>query len=207
MTFEELTVDPVRARRTAVRHAAAFVLGFILVFMTLGATATALGQAFNRALPWLNRIGGVFVIIMGLYLAGALRFGVFDRERRLHLGNKPAGLLGSVLTGVVFGAGWTPCIGPVLATILLMAGLQASAAQGSLLLGVYGLGLALPFFVAAAGFNWFLAGSAKIRRFSGPLQRGAGILLVIVGLLLVSGLFSAWTGRLAGLGQWITLEP
>lgn len=207
MTFDELSRDPGRARRAALVHSAAFVAGFIFVFMTLGATATAMGQSFNRALPWISRGGGVLVILMGLYMMGALRWGALDRERRVHLANKPAGLYGSVLTGIVFGAGWTPCIGPILATILLMAGMQESRETGALLLGVYGVGLAIPFFLAAAGFNGFMAGSKVLRRYSAPLQKVAGIILVVVGLLLVTGLFTQWTGRLAGLGQWITLEP
>ncbi len=207
LTFDELTSGPKEARRAATVHAAAFCLGFMFVFMTLGATATAIGQSFNRVLPWINRIGGGLIVVFGLYLMGVLKLRLFDRERRHHLARRPEGIAGSVLAGVVFGAGWTPCIGPVLGTILLLAGLQESAVRGALLLGVYGLGMAVPFFLAAAGFNWFLAGSERVRRFSAPLQKASGILLVVVGVLLMSGLFTRWTGRLAGLGQWITLTP
>lgn len=207
LTFDELESGPKEARRAATVHAAAFCIGFMFVFMTLGATATTLGQAFNRALPWINRIGGALIVAFGLYLMGVIRVGFFDRERRHHLARRPEGLMGSVLAGVVFGAGWTPCIGPVLGTILLLAGLQESAARGALLLGVYGLGMAVPFFLAAAGFNWFLAGSKRIRRFTAPLQKASGALLVVVGILLLTGIFTRWTGRLAGLGQWITLTP
>ncbi len=207
LTFDELANGPRAARRAATVHAAAFCLGFLFVFMTLGATATTMGQAFNRALPWINRIGGTLIVLFGLYLMGLIRVRLFDRERRHHLARRPEGIFGSVLAGVVFGAGWTPCIGPILGTILLLAGLQESALRGALLLGVYGLGMAIPFFLSAAGFNWFLAGSKRVQKFAAPLQKASGLLLVIVGLLLLSGIFTRWTGRLAGLGQWITLTP
>jgi cytochrome c-type biogenesis protein len=208
MTLEELEArDAAAARRTAAVHTLLFGLGFTLVFMSLGAAATQLGQSLNRALPWINRVGGALIVLFGLYLVGLVRIKAFERERRYELAAKPAGKLGSVLAGVVFGAGWTPCIGPVLATILLLAGLQDSVTRGVLLLGTYALGLAVPFFGAAWGFNSFLSGTAFARRWSGPLQKLAGTFLIIVGLLLVSGRFNALTATLAQMGQLITIEP
>ena len=208
MTLEELGASEARgARRAALVHSIMFVLGFTAVFMTLGATATAFGQAVGRWLPWINRVGGAIVILFGLYLLGWLRPRALESERRLQLSSKPAGLAGSVLTGVVFGAGWTPCIGPILATILLLASMQESAVRGSLLLGVYAFGLAIPFLAAALSINWFLAGSTKVRRWVGPLQKAAGAVLLLVGVLLVTGLFTLFSGRLAAMGQLITLEP
>lgn len=208
MTLEELGASEAHAaRRAALVHSIMFVLGFTAVFMTLGATATAFGQAVGRSLPWINRIGGTIVILFGLYLLGWLRLPAFDSERRIQLSSKPAGLAGSVLTGVVFGAGWTPCIGPILATILLLASMQESAVRGSVLLGVYAVGLAIPFLAAALSINWFLAGSKKVRRWVGPLQKASGAVLLLVGILLVTGLFTTFSGRLAAMGQLITLEP
>ncbi len=191
---------------SAVLHALLFGLGFGLVFMTLGAAATAAGQALAQWLPTITRIGGLVVIAFGLYLLGALRLPWLMRERRVHLASRPSGLLGSVAVGVAFGAGWTPCIGPVLATILLYAGLEATVVEGTLLLGAYGLGLAVPFVGAAVGFNWFLAGSKRIQRWLPWVERGAGVVLLALGLLMVSGHFITLTAFLADLGQAFTLE-
>lgn len=113
--------------------------------------------------------------------------------------------MGSVLVGIAFGAGWSPCIGPILATILLYAGLEATVVEGSLLLGVYGLGLALPFVGAAVAVNWFLAGLKGVRRHLGLVERGAGGLLLAVGILMVTGHFTELNAWLAGMGQLITL--
>lgn len=207
MTLEELSSGTrTGARRAAAFHAALFGLGFLLVFMTLGATATAAGQTFNRILPIMSRIGGGLVIVFGLYIAGVLRLPAMAREWRLHLHKKPTGALGSVAVGIAFGAGWTPCIGPILATILFYAANEATVLQGTTLLGVYGLGLAVPFFVAAVGFNWFLTSVEALRRWMRPLQIASGILLVVIGILLVTGQFASISSRLADLGQWINLE-
>ncbi|RMH13599.1 MAG: cytochrome c biogenesis protein CcdA [Gemmatimonadetes bacterium] len=209
LTLEQLAGgegDAGQARRTAALHAALFAAGFMAVFMTLGASATALGQTFNRALPVVARVGGIVVIAFGLVLLGVVRVPTLAREVRLHLTEKPTGAVGSVLVGVVFGAGWTPCIGPILATILFYASAEATAARGMALLGVYGLGLAVPFLAAAVGFNWFLAGARRLRPFLPALQRAAGILLVAAGVLLLTGRFAAVSTSLADLGQWIDLE-
>lgn len=207
MSLDELA-DGTRtdARRAAAFHAALFGLGFLLVFMTLGATATAAGQTFNRFLPIMSRLGGGLVIVFGLYLSGVLRLPAMAREWRLHLARKPAGAVGSIAVGIVFGAAWTPCIGPILASILFFAANESTVLQGTTLLAAYGLGLALPFFVAAVGFNWFLTSMEAMRRWVGPLQKMSGILLVVIGILLLTGSFASVSARLADLGQWIDLE-
>lgn len=207
LTFEELSEGEEAATRTAVLASLTFVLGFALVFMSLGAAATAAGQALGRALPWIQRVGGVLVIVMGLHMLGAFRSLFLSRERRFHTAARPTGPLGALLAGIVFGAGWSPCIGPVLATILFMAGMEGSIGRGSLLLGTYALGLGVPFVAAALGLRRFLRSSQGLRRWSGPLQRVAGTFLVLVGLLLVTGRFAALTATLAQMGQLITLEP
>ena len=207
LTLEELAQEgPTGARRKAVLHSSLFILGFLLVFMTLGASATAAGQAFNRMLPIISRLGGVLVLFFGLVLLGWVRLPALARDIRVHLRSKPAGALGSLAVGVVFGAGWTPCIGPILATILFYATMEATVAQGTLLLAVYGLGLGVPFLVAAVAFNWFLASFEAVRRWALPAQKVAGILLIVAGILLVSGKFAAVSASLADLGQWIDLE-
>jgi cytochrome c-type biogenesis protein len=111
-----------------------------------------------------------------------------------------------LIVGIAFGAGWSPCIGPVLGSILLYAGLEATMAQGTALLAAYALGLGVPFVAACAGFNWFLAGSARARMWLTPLQRAAGTVLVMIGLLMVTGRFASLAAFLAGLGQLINLE-
>src|SRR5690606_30469189 len=128
------------------------------------------------------------------------------RERRIQLASRPAGALGSVAAGLAFGAGWTPCIGPVLASILLYAGLEATASRGMMLLGAYALGLGVPFFLAAVALNAFLVRTRWLRRWMGPLQRATGALLVVVGVLLFTGRFAVLSSFLAGFGQLIDLE-
>lgn len=212
VTLEDLRDGGVAgARRRAVLHSLAFGIGFGLVFMTLGAAATAAGQAFARSLPLITRIGGLVVIVFALHLMGLLRrvpgLAMLSRERRLHPSSKPAGLLGSLSVGVAFGAGWSPCIGPVLASILLYAGLESTMAEGVLLLAAYGAGLAVPFVGAAVAFNWFLAGMERIRRHLGLMERLAGGLLLVLGLMMVTGYFIELNAWLAGMGQLINLRP
>ena len=207
MTLDELTIaGDRRVHRRAAVHAALFILGFGLVFIALGATATLLGATLRRALPLLQQIGGVVIALFGLYLLGALRLSFLMRERRAHLAAKPAGFAGSVIAGAAFGAGWTPCVGPVLASILLYAGMRATMGQGMLLLTAYTLGLGVPFFVAAVGLNWFLASTRSLRRWLVPIERVSGALLVIVGVLLFTGRFTMISNFLAGLGQLVHLE-
>ena len=207
LTFGELAEeDAAEVRRVAVVNSVLFVIGFGAVFMTMGLVATAAGTAIAQALPWATRVGGVVVILFGLYLVGLLRLPALATERRMHLDRKPAGALGSLMVGVAFGAGWTPCIGPILGSILLYASLQATMVQGTMLLGVYALGMGIPFIAASVALNWFLAGSAAARSWLIPLQRGAGTVLVIIGLLMVTGRFTTLTAFLAGMGQLINLE-
>lgn len=207
LTLGELTDHPTaEVRRSAFAHSALFVLGFSLVFMSLGLVATTFGGAIARSLPALNRLGGVVVVLFGVHLMGLFRLPGFARELRVHLENRPTGPLGSFVVGVAFGAGWTPCIGPILGSILLYASLEATMVHGTALLGTYALGLGIPFIAASVAFNWFLAGSGKARTWMLPLQRGAGVVLVLIGLLMVTGRFASLTAFLAGMGQLINLE-
>ena len=198
LTLDELKDgDRSEARRQAAVHAALFVLGFSLVFLALGASATALGGALRRSLPLLQQVGGIVIAAFGLYLLGVLKIPALMRERRVQLASKPAGKLGSVVVGVAFGAGWTPCIGPVLASVLLYASFEETLWRGMVLLGAYALGLGIPFFASAVALNWFLAGSAKVRRWLLPLERAAGAVMLLVGVLLFTGRFAVISSFLA----------
>jgi cytochrome c-type biogenesis protein len=189
-------------RRVALLHALLFVLGFSLIFMLLGASATALGRALNYYQQWLQRIGGVLIILFGLVCLGVIRLSVLNQERRLQLEHKPVGFLGSAVVGMAFGAGWTPCIGPVLGAILGLAATTQDLSRGLLLLGMYSAGLAVPFLLAAAALEAFLDWFQRFRRYLPWVMRLSGALLVLVGLLMVTGEFT----RLAGWLQRFTPE-
>jgi cytochrome c-type biogenesis protein len=187
-------------RRVALVHALLFVLGFSLVFMLLGASATALGRALNYYQHWLQRVGGVLIILFGLVCLGVLKTGFLNQEHRLQVEQKPVGYLGSALVGMAFGAGWTPCIGPVLGAILGLAATSQDLSRGLLLLGVYSAGLAVPFLIAAAALDAFLDWFQRFRRYLPWVMRVSGVLLIFVGILLATGEFT----RLAGWLQQFT---
>lgn len=188
--------DVPRARRTALVHSLLFILGFTLIFLALGATATVLGRALLVYRDWITRIGGLLIIIFGLYMLGVFNIAAFSRERRVHLADKPVGYLGSVLVGIAFGAGWTPCIGPILGSILIYTSSSASLERGLLLLLTYSLGLAIPFVAAAVAFNHFITLSARFRRHLVWISRVSGVLLIAVGVLLLTNYFTILAGTL-----------
>ena len=177
-------------RHLALLHAFLFVTGFTLIFLALGATATAFRRVLNYYQHWLERIGGVLIVVFGLYALGVLRIGAFSRELRFQMGDKPLGFLGSVLAGMAFGAGWTPCIGPILGGILLYTSSQADFSKGLSLLLAYSAGLAVPFLIAAVALERFLAWFQRFRRFIGWVEKIAGAMLVVVGLMMIFGIFT-----------------
>ncbi len=186
-------------RHLALLHAALFVVGFSFIFIALGATATAFGRVLNTYQQWLERVGGALIIVFGLFTMGVLKIGILSREARFDLGDKPLGFLGSVLAGMAFGAGWTPCIGPILGSILLFTSSRADVGHGIGLLVAYSAGLAIPFLVAAWALEWFLRWFKSFRRYLVWVERVAGVLLVVFGLLLMTGTFSLLSGWLQGL--------
>lgn len=195
-----LSLDDVqRSRRTALLHALLFILGFSLIFIALGATATLLGRVLLTYREWITRIGGALVIVFGLYLLGAFTPAMLARERRVHLADKPIGYLGTVLVGIAFGAGWTPCIGPILGSILAYSTSQADVRQGVLLLAAYSLGLAVPFFLAAVAVERFLGVFGWLKKHMSVVNRVAGILLIVVGILMVTDYFTIMAGKLQSL--------
>ena len=185
-------------RRVALIHALLFVAGFSLVFILLGASATALGRALNYYQVWLQRIGGVLIIGFGLVCLGVIKAEWLTQERRLQIEHKPVGFLGSVLVGMAFGAGWTPCIGPVLGAILGLAATSTDLSRGMLLLAVYSAGLAVPFLIAAVAVERFLDWFQRFRRYLPWVMRVSGAMLVLVGVLLLTGEFTRLAGWLQG---------
>jgi len=207
LTLEELRDGTTReVRRSALLNSSLFMAGFGAVLMTMALAVTAAGAAISAALPWINRIGGAVMIAFGLLLVGALRVPALARDLRPRLASRPAGALGSLAVGVAFGAGWTPCIGPVLGAVLVYASLEATMVHGTLLLATYALGLGIPFVAASAGLSWFMTASERVRGWLVPLQTLAGTVLVVIGLMMVTGRFAALTAFLAGLGQLINLD-
>jgi cytochrome c-type biogenesis protein len=181
--------DATHARRLALTHSLLFVLGFTLIFLALGAGATMLGGLLGARRVWLARAGGVLIILFGLYLLGLFNIGVLARERRIHLADKPLGYLGTVFVGVAFGAGWTPCLGPILGSILTLTASTADFRKGMLHLFAYSLGLAVPFLAAAVGLQYFLTFFTKVRSKMIWVSRVAGVLLIAIGVLLVTNYF------------------
>jgi cytochrome c-type biogenesis protein len=178
-----------------VLSAGAFVLGFATVFIALGAAASAIGQVVRSHLDLLSVLGGLAIIAMGLHFLGVFRFALLDREARFSVG-RPAGPLGSYVMGLAFAFGWTPCIGPVLAAILAVAGTEATVGQGAGLLAAYSLGLGIPFLVAALFAGPFMAWMARFRAYLGMVEKTVGGLLVVTGVLFI-------TGHVADASYWL----
>ncbi len=184
------TVANPRTRRAILLNSVLFILGFSLVFIALGAGATLVGQILFQQQGVIRKIGGVFVILMGLYVGGWLRIPFLMREWRMELKDRPAGYLGALLVGITFAAGWTPCIGPILGSILTLASVSQTASTGILMLAAYSLGLAIPFFVSSLAIHRFVVFFDRFKRFFPLVTRGSGVILVVLGLLLVTDYFT-----------------
>lgn len=193
------------ARRRVVVNALAFVTGFSLVFVALGASLSLLGQMAVNARPAIRIVGGAAAIVMGLHTMGALRIGFLMREHRaMHTLPETTNILGSLAVGMAFGAGWTPCVGPILATILAYAAGSETYAQGVTMLVVYSLGLAVPFLAAAAFVGTATRALGRLKRHLGAIQKASGIFLVALGIMLFGNyleVLSIWfQGLLYSLG-------
>src|SRR5919202_1153918 len=186
MSLEEVQ----SARRTALVHSLLLIAGFTLIFLALGATASVLGRVLLAVREWISRVGGALIIIFGLYLLGIFNIRALGQERRLHLATKTVGYLGTVLVGVAFGAGWTPCIGPILGSILIYTSSAADLGRGLVLLLMYSLGLAVPFVLAALAINRFLVAFAHFRPEMVWVNRIGGVLLSAIGILLLTDYFT-----------------
>jgi len=175
-----------RSRQTML-DALMFVLGFSTIFVLLGATASTLGQALRSQLPLLAQIAGIIIIVMGVHFLGIFKFHIFSREARYRHEVKPAGLLGAYAIGLAFAFGWTPCIGPVLATILAVAASTESVGNGAFLLAVYSLGLGLPFLFAALAIDRFIGFMQRFRKHLGRVEKAMGVLLILAGIGFLTG--------------------
>jgi cytochrome c-type biogenesis protein len=175
------------ARRLVLARSLAFVLGFSLVFIAFGASASAIGQFVTDKSPILAKIAGILIIVFGLHMMGVFRLAFLDSEKRAQTQRKPTGPIGALLVGVAFAFGWTPCIGPILAGILVVAGSQETIGKGVLLLAVYSLGLGLPFVFTSLAIDRFFSVAATIRRHYHAIELSSGGLLVAIGLLIFTG--------------------
>ena len=192
ISFEGLLDDSDRKRVQflTVVNSLIFILGFSCVFIALGASSSFIGRLLGDFHDWIRIIGGVLMIFFGLFVTGLFQFSFLIKERGLHLSGKPAGYLGTFIVGMAFAAAWTPCIGPILGTILVYAGTSGSVTLGVKLLVLYSLGFAIPFLFASLAFNTFLSYSKWIRRYVRWIILISGMLLVVFGLLLLTDKFS-----------------
>jgi cytochrome c-type biogenesis protein len=179
-----------KMRWLTISHSLLFIMGFSLIFVLMGASATYLGQVLIQYQSWIMKVGGVLIIILGIHFTGWITIPFLQMERRFELKQKPLGYLGSFLVGVVFAAGWTPCVGPILSTILLYASTAKSFTTGIVLLAAYSMGLGLPFFVASLAFNTFLSAFDKIKRYMRVIMFVSGVFLIVIGILLLTDLFT-----------------
>ena len=195
MVGDDVEADPNLQKRVFIA-AFAFVLGFSTVFIALGATASALGQMVGDYLDILSKIAGGVIIILGLHFMGLFKIGILYREARFHADSKPAGIIGAYIIGLACAFGWPPCVGPVLAAILFVAGSEDSVGQGVQLLAIYSAGLGIPFLAAALMVKPFMAFMGRFRRHMQTVERVIGALLVITGVMFM-------TGTIADVAFWL----
>jgi cytochrome c-type biogenesis protein len=185
-----------KARGRVLLAALCFVGGFSTVFVALGATASWIGQAVSAYLGLLGYLAGSLIALMGLHFLHVIRIPLLDRTARLGITEKPVGLIGAYVIGLAFGFGWSPCVGPVLAAILLMAGAEESAAEAARLLFVYSLGIGVPFLIAAGFAGGFIRWSARFRARLGLIEKAMGAFLVVAGVLI-------FTGQMPTIAYWL----
>ena len=187
ISFEDFkTGDKARIRKLTIINSLAFVIGFSTVFVLLGVSSSYVGRFFAVYYDHIRIVGGIIIIVMGLYVMGVIKLDFLSSERRVHLHSKPRGHFGSYIVGLTFGAGWTPCIGPILGTILLIASTTGSAMEGFKLLVVYSAGLAIPFVATALLINSFLSHFSAIQKYMKLIMIISGLLLIGFGVILLT---------------------
>jgi len=200
-SFEDMrTGDRGKIRKLTIINSLAFIFGFSFIFISLGASSSAIGGLFLQYQDALRIGGGVLIILFGLYIMGVLNIKFLSQERKLHLRGKPSGYLGSFFIGMTFAAGWTPCIGPILGSILLYASTTGSISYGFNLLLVYSIGLGLPFFITAIAINAFLSRLTAIQRYMRAIIILSGLLLIAFGLLLLTDSLRVIVGLIPDFG-------
>jgi cytochrome c-type biogenesis protein len=188
VSLEEMRGDQARAqvRWRLVLNSVAFIVGFSLVFISLGASASLIGSFFLSYRNLIRLLGGVFIILVGLYLIGVFKIAALERYLQFNVKDKPAGYAGSMIVGITFAVAWTPCVGPILGAILALAGTSADVGRGIVLLTMYAVGLAVPFFFSALAVDSFFEFSRAFRRYVQAFHVLSGVLLVVAGILLMT---------------------
>jgi len=191
VSFNELTNagGKGKLRWATIFHSLLFIIGFSTIFILMGASASYLGQLLSRYQYWIMKGGGVLIIILGIHFTGIINIPFLQMEKRFEFRKKPLGYLGSFLVGIIFAAGWTPCIGPILSTILIYASTAKSFTTGVLLLTIYSIGLGVPFFLSSLAFNSFLSAFEKIKRYMRVITIISGFFLIIIGILFLTDTF------------------
>ena len=207
LTLEELTseTERKRVRSVIIANSLLFIAGFSAVFIAFGASASLVGQMLVTYQDFIRKLGGVLIVVFGLYVMGVLKLTFLMTEKRIHLQSRPAGYIGSVLVGFAFAAGWTPCVGPILGTILLYASTSDSMLTGVKLLSSYSLGIGLPLFVTALAVDTFLNSFKKVRAYMYGISVASGVFLVVVGVMIYTNSLALFTSVLErnGIGWYI----
>ena len=201
-TVEDLQAGDRRMLGTVMLHSLTFILGFSVVFIALGAVATGIGQFANQYHNLLAKVAGIIVIVFGLHLTGLLKIKALYADKRLHDVKGGSSALGSFAVGFAFAFGWTPCIGPILATILVFAGAQETVFKGVLLLAIYSAGLAVPFLLTSLGVDRFLGFYTRFRRHLHTVEVISGVLLIAVGVLIFMNNLKLLSGYLGFLNRF-----
>ena len=190
MSVDRLAGDVTAGARTRVLlHSLTFIAGFTVVFVSLGASFSAAGQFLMGYRDWIRILGGALIVVFGLYISGVLRVGIFGRTKQVQIRSKPAGFIGSFAVGLTFAIGWTPCVGPILGSILTPASNDKTVQQGIVLLLAYSAGLGVPFLASSLALGGFLRFFKQYRPFIPTVERVAGVLLVAVGILVLTNYY------------------
>jgi cytochrome c-type biogenesis protein len=201
-SVEELQSKDRKLLNTVLLHSVMFILGFTLVFVTMGAAATSLSQLAHQYKKYLTWFAGIIIIILGVHLTGLFKIKALYADKRLHSMQAGKSPIGAFLVGFAFAFGWTPCIGPVLAAILGMAASEDTVTKGIALLFVYSLGLAVPFLLTSLGINRFLKFYGQFRRHLPLVEVVSGVLLVAIGGLILAGRFTWISSKLGFLNRF-----
>ena len=187
ISYDELVSRESRRKNMNITlfHSLAFVAGFSIIFVLLGATASIAGSVLSQHLDGIRVVGGVLIIIMGIFVMDVVNIPFLQQEAKLHLKTRPAGYIGTIVVGMIFGAGWTPCTGPFLGSVLTLAMTSDTLGSGMLLLLLYSLGLGIPFILSALAISAFLSSFGRLKKHFKAIKITSGVILVIMGVLLL----------------------